>query len=111
MSDPYTRNEQKEFLARLESERDRLNDANRRQDARLDKLEKAFDKLEQLAISVNTLMHNVNSLSEDIKAQSAKLKHIEEKGAKRWEEVVTQIIKLLVATITGYILARIGFQS
>ena len=39
---------------------------------------------------------------------SSKMDTLEKKPGKRWETLVSEIIKLLVAVVGGYLLARVG---
>ena len=47
-------------------------------------------------------------MEDDVKEIKADVKELAGKPAKRWENLVTQAITLLVAAIAGFILAKIG---
>ncbi len=52
-------------------------------------------------VQYTTIMSKLDNLS-------SKIDTLEKKPGKRWEALVSDIIKLVVAAVVGYILARVG---
>lgn len=103
-----TRREHEQFERRLTAEWERRDDENHRQNKRLDKLEAAMNRIEGLTLAIEKMAVSINTMTDEIKSQGARLTAIEAKPAKRWESLVTDIIKLLVAAVVGFLLAKIG---
>lgn len=106
--DFITRREHEQFERRLTTEWERRDDENHRQNKRLDKLEAAMNRIEGLTLAIEKMAVSINTMTDEIKSQGARLTAIEAKPAKRWESLVTDIIKLLVAAVVGFLLAKIG---
>lgn len=84
-------------------------------DRQIERLEEMFDKISSLAQSVEILAlemkaerESSNETKQDVKDIKKRLGEIESKPAKRWENMTTQIISLVISAIVGYIIARIG---
>lgn len=75
---------------------------------RIDTLEKKQDNLDKLVGAVEILADREQRVEGDVKEIKDDVKAIKDKPGKRWESVVTQIITIIVAAITGYILSKIG---
>lgn len=75
---------------------------------RLDEVEKRQDSLDKLVTSVEVLATREAAVEEKVNEISADVKEINAKPAKRWDAMVENIIKLVVAAFVGYVLAHIG---
>ena len=49
-------------------------------------------------------------MATELKSQGERLEQIEAKPGKRWEAIVSDIIKLIVAAAVGFALAKAGLQ-
>ena len=49
----------------------------------------------------------VAETKEGVKAMAADIREMREKPGKRWEQVVTKVIELIVAAVVGYALAKL----
>ena len=101
MEGDISRAEHEEFRRRMEEH-------NARQDKRIELLEGNVEKLGSLTASVEKLATNMENMLREQEKQGARLEALEAKPAKRWEAVVEKIILLIVAAVTGYVLARVG---
>ena len=72
-------------------------------------MEKRQDNLDELVGTVKVLADREMRVEGDVKEIKDDVKSIKEKPAKRWENLVTQIITIVVAAIAGFVLAKIGF--
>lgn len=106
--DFLTRREHEEFEKRLATERQRSADEDARQNKRIDKLEETVGKIEGLTIAIEKMAVSINTMTTELKTQGERLEQIESKPAKRWDTLVSDIIKLIVAAAVGFILAKIG---
>lgn len=106
--DYMTRREHEEFAKRMDTENARRDDENKRQNERIKQLEAAINKIADLTVSVEKMAVSISTMATEIKQQGERLETIEQKPAKRWEALVSDIIKLLVAALIGFGLAKIG---
>lgn len=103
-----TRREHEEFARRMETENKRRDDENNRQNARISAVEAAAQRIGDLTISIEKMAINIDTMVKELKSQGTRLENLESKPAKRWESLVSDIIKLLVAAIIGFGLAKLG---
>jgi SMC interacting uncharacterized protein involved in chromosome segregation len=76
--------------------------------SRIENLESKIDEICKLNILVSELSLEIKEMREDINKVEKRITIIEEKPAKRWNNLVTQIISLGVAGIIGYLLSSLG---
>ena len=75
---------------------------------RLVEVEKRQDNLEKLASSVEVLAVKETNVENDVKEIKNDVKSLAQKPAQRWEHVVTEVIKLLIVGVGGFLLAKVG---
>lgn len=75
---------------------------------RIDEMEKRQNDLSDLVGTVKVLASREERVEEDVKEIKTEVKKINDKPAKRWETLVTQIISVLAAAAVGFVLAKIG---
>lgn len=75
---------------------------------RLDEVEKRQDNLDDLVSTVKVLALREENVEKDVKEIKSDVKELSGKPAKRWENLVTQVISIIVAAALGFILAKIG---
>lgn len=76
---------------------------------RLDEVEKRQDNLDDLVSTVKVLAVREESVENDVKEIKSDVKSITGKPAKKWDNLVNQVISILVAGIVGFVLAKLGF--
>ena len=94
----------------LEHER-RLTEVEQRSKSntyRLEEVEKRQDNLDKLVATVEVLAVKETNVENDVKEIKSDVKSLTQKPAKRWENLGTEIIKLLVVGIGGFLLAKFG---
>lgn len=106
-----TRREHEEFARRLDTENHRRDDEDRRQNKRLDAVEASVQRINDLTIAIEKMAVNIGTMASELKQQGERLENIEAKPGKKWETLVTDIIKLIVAAVVGFVIAKIGFAS
>lgn len=75
---------------------------------RLSEMEKRQDDLEDLTSTVKVLALREENVEKDVKEIKADVKELTSKPAKRWDNLISQIITLVVAAVVGFLLAKIG---
>ena len=76
---------------------------------RLDEVEKRQDNLDELVGTVKVLADREERVEDDVKEIKSDVKSLTGKPAKKWDNLVNQVISILVAGIVGFILAKFGF--
>ena len=71
-------------------------------------MEKRQDNLDDLVGTVKVLADREERVEDDVKEIKSDVKTLTSKPAKRWDNLVSQIITLVVAAVAGFILAKIG---
>ena len=79
----------------------RIDDENKRQNERLNNLEKSYAIVNQLSIHMERLATNMESMAKELARQGTKLNDLEMKPSKRWDLVVTSIITGLAGVFVG----------
>ena len=76
---------------------------------RLAEVEKRQDNLDDLVSIVKVLAVREENVENDVKEIKSDVKSLTGKPAKRWDNLVNQVISILVAGVVGFILAKLGF--
>ena len=75
---------------------------------RLDKQDKMIECVQGLVCSVDRLTTKLAGMQDKMDNMSNDLDEIKIKPAKRWETVTMDIIKIVVAALVGFVLAKMG---
>ena len=75
---------------------------------RLDTAEKRQDDLEKLVSTVAVLAEKMQSVENNVVEVKTEVKSLTGKSGKKWDNLVSQIIGIVVAAVAGFILAKIG---
>ena len=76
---------------------------------RLAEVEKRQDNLDDLVSTVKVLAVREENVENNVKEIKIDVKSLTGKPAKRWDNLVNQVISILVAGVVGFILAKFGF--
>lgn len=101
MDTPITRAEHEEFRRRLEEE-------NKRQDKRLELLEKSVREIGALTTSVEKLAMSVENMVKEQTRQGERLEALEGRDGERWRKLVGYIASALVSAAVGWLIAQAG---
>lgn len=101
MDTPITRAEHEEFRRRLEEE-------NRRQDARIKLLEENVGQISALASSVERLAMSVEQMCREQEKQGKRLETLEGRDGEMWRTVVRYAVTAVIGILAGYVFAQIG---
>lgn len=99
MENPITRAEHEEFRRRLEEE-------NKRQDARIGILEDSVQQIGALATSVEKLALSMQSMLKEQEKQGKRLEVLEGRDGEKWRKVMGYIATAIVGVVLGYLFKR-----
>ena len=75
---------------------------------RLNEIEKKQNDLSELVGTVKVLATKEEQVETTVKEIKDDVKTLTSKPAKRWESLISEIIKFLAAAVVGFIFAKIG---
>lgn len=75
---------------------------------RVENLEKEQKTMQAFAVSLEKLANAVGSTEKKVDGLCKDVEAIKAKPGKRWETVTTDIVKIIVAAVIGFLLAKIG---
>ena len=101
MENPITRAEHEEFRRRLEEE-------NKRQDARIGILEESVQQIGALATSVEKLALSMQSMLKEQEKQGKRLEVLAGRAGEKWRQVMGYIATAIVGVVLGYLFKQIG---
>jgi hypothetical protein len=85
----------------------RMIEEDRRQNARLDALERGLQEIGKITANVEVLAANISAMTAEIKRQGERIESIEEKPVKRWDAVVTGIIGAIVGALGAALMSGV----
>lgn len=86
----------------------RIDEQEHRQDARIKALEENVREISRLAVSVEKMAVSMENMTTEQKRQGERLDEIEKKPAKKWDNLVWEAVKYVIAFALGAILIRLG---
>ena len=103
MDTPITRAEHEEFRRRMEDE-------NKRQDARLEALEDSVKEIQSLANSVASLAGSMERMTKEQEKQGKRLESLEQRDGEMWRKVVGYAVTAAVGIVLGFLFRQIGIK-
>jgi len=99
-----------EYVSRVEYDerQKRIDDENRRQNHRIDKLETMAEQLADMAASIKVMAVSMQGMQAEQKEQGERLKKIEEEPSDKWNSLVKTIITVVATAFATYLLAKGG---
>ena len=85
----------------------RVDQEDKRQNERIDRLENTLQTMSTIAISVERLAVNMETLAKEVARQGTKLNDLEMKPAKRWDLLISSVISSIVGLILGFVFSGI----
>lgn len=92
----------------MESENRRLSDEDKRQNRRIDELEKAVRQIGELTTAIKTLAVNMEGMVKEQEQQGRRLEVLEGRDGERWRQVTGYAVTAVVSIVLGFIFAQIG---
>ncbi len=113
METPITRAEHEEFVRRLGTEVQRLDDEDSRQNKRLDILESNINQivvqqLMTITTTIEKLNLSVNNLLKEQAEVGERLKCLEARDGMMWQSVIKYALSALIGGGIAFLLTRVG---
>ena len=86
----------------------RMEEEHKRQNHRLNNLEKAVEENSKLALSIERLTISVQSMVEEQRLQGDRLETLENRDGEMWRKVIGYVITTIIGIVVGYIFTHIG---
>lgn len=77
---------------------------------RLNKQAAMVNDIQELSKSTSILANNMKSMLDEQQKQNKRLEKLEQKPAKRWDNIIDKAIGIVVGAIIGYILMQLGIS-
>lgn len=106
-----TRQEHEEFRRSMNSENQRLEDENNRQNHRLDALERTIEQVAAINTSVEKLALNMKNMLDEQVSQGKRLETLEGRDGEMWRKVVGYVVTAVIGIIVGYLFNQLGMQG
>lgn len=102
MDQYLTLNEHREYAKRMDDE-------HKRQNHRLEELEKQTAQNNKLLVSVEKLALSMENMQKEQADQREKLEALEARDGEMWRKAVSYIITAVLSAVVGFALTHIGF--
>lgn len=86
----------------------RMEDEHKRQNRRIELLEKATEQNNKLLVSVEKLALSMENMQKEQQEQGERLEILENRDGEMWRKVVGDIIKVSIGIVVGFIFMKIG---
>ncbi len=100
--------EHKEFCRHIEAEHESLAAEDRRQNERINVLEKDVRQISSLTTSVEKLAINMECMLKEQTAQGKRLKTLEDRDGEKWRQVIGYIATAIIGIVLGFIFKHLG---
>ena len=100
--DYISRHEHEEFRRSMYAENQRLEDENKRQNHRLDALERTVEQVAAISTSVEKLALNMENMLKEQVSQGKRLETLESRDGEMWRKVVGYVITTIIGIVVGY---------
>lgn len=102
--------DEKDFVTAkfLEEHTKRMEEEHRRQNHRIDNLEKAVEENRNLALSIERLTISVQNMVSEQRAQGERLEALEGRDGEMWRKVVGYVVTALIGGVVGFWFKQVG---
>ena len=97
-----SREEHEEFRRRMEEE-------DKRQNRRIERVEKSIHQIGDIAMSVEKMAVSLQSMVKEQEQQGKRLEALESRDGEMWRKAVGYAVTALVGAVLGFMLKQIGF--
>lgn len=99
-----------EYITRHEYDerQKRIDDEDRRQNHRLDRLEKIAEQLSEMTASIKVMAVSMQGMQEEQKAQGERLEKIEQEPADHWNKLISTVITVIVTAALTWLISKGG---
>ena len=96
MDQYWTRNEQEQYVKRMEDE-------HRRQNTRIQNIEDILKENNKLLIAIEKLASNMEDMKKEQKEQGQRLEILESRDGQKWREVTKYLMTTGIGLVVGYL--------
>lgn len=107
-ADCISRHEHEEFRRSMEAENQRLEDENKRQNHRLDALERTIEQVAAISTSVEKLALNMENMLKEQVNQGKRLETLESRDGEMWRKVMGYVVTAVIGAVVGFLFNQIG---
>ena len=102
--------DEKDFVTQVEyrERMARIEDEDKRQNHRLEKLEGVVESLSELTASVREMAVSLAAMQKELEKQGKRLETIEQEPAEKWKKVTWTVVTVIVTAALTLLLSRIG---
>lgn len=86
----------------------RMDDEHERTNARLKKLEEESKSNNKLLVSIEKMAINMENMQKEQTSQGKRLEVLENRDGEMWRKVLSDIVKVVISIVVGFIFAKIG---
>lgn len=86
----------------------RLDDENRRQNHRIEKLEEMADRLTEIALSVKALAVTMEWMRKDLSKYGSQINDMEKQPADNWNKLILTLVTAIASAAVTWIFAKGG---
>ena len=97
-----SREEHEEFRRRMEEE-------DKRQNRRIDLVEKSIQQIGDIAMSVEKMAVSLQSMVKEQEQQGKRLEALDSRDGEMWRKAVGYVVTALLGAVIGFVLKQIGF--
>lgn len=83
-------------------------DRSIRNEGRIKKLEGENAVLHQLATSVAVMAEQMKTMNASVSTLTNEVEELKEKPAKRWEDIVSKVILVVISALVAFLLGKFG---
>lgn len=87
-----------------------LADEDKRQNQRIDKLEKQQEHITELTISVKELALEVKNMVGEISSQNTRIQALEGRDGEKWRDIVKTVATVVISAVIGAVLVMVGIK-
>lgn len=109
MDNPITHAEHEEFRRTIEAKFEVFEGEDRRQNRRIELLEKSVEKTSALTASVEKLAQSMQGMLKEQEKQGKRLETLEGRDGEMWRKVTGYIVTAVIGIVIGFIFTQIGF--
>ena len=102
-SESISREEHEEFRRRIEDE-------DKRQNRRIELLEKSVEQFNTLAKAVEKLAYNMESMLKEQEQQGARLEKLEGRDGDMYRTIAKHALTTIIGIVIGYMFVRLGMK-
>lgn len=106
--DFISQSEHRVFAELMESENQRLHEADQRSNERLSALEEKYEMFVQVQSSMEKMEAVMQSTLQEIEKQGKRLERLEVKDGEMWHKVVGYSVTAIVGIVIGFVFKQLG---